>query len=66
MSDIDLDAVEYTYKRLNDPDTPLTPEDIAYISGRLEEFLRAHGYVHDDEAPRPQAKKNFIEKLLIK
>lgn len=62
MDNLDLDAVVYAYKRLIKADEPLTAEDIAYISGRLEEFLRTHGYVHDSE-PIPVRKKSFWDKF---
>lgn len=58
-NDIDLDAVLYVYKRLRAGEPPITESDVAYISGRLEEFLRAHGYIHDEEMPDVEPRRSF-------
>lgn len=57
---LDLDAVEYVYKVLRSPKEALTPEEISYMTGRLEEFLRNNGYRNDSEPP-PPVKQGFMD-----
>jgi hypothetical protein len=46
----DLDAIKFTYNRLKDP-TPIKQDEMGYILGRLEEYLRRHDIYAEGTGP---------------
>lgn len=65
MNDADLDILIYLHKRFTDAKEPLTPEDIAYITGRIEQVLKENGVLDIDHlAGSTNQKRKFPRNLL--